>query len=576
MPESVGVAQSFTLRARPRRARAAPPAPPALDLDAELEAATAARTGRARSSCGASGSPRWLPAAARAKELSPSRASCSRSWRTPTAPSRRSSRRAPSSLVASPCSRRCSRGYELLGRWASAIEVTGALADLAPMPADRAALRYEQARMALDHLQDEERRREPARAGARGRSHEGRSARDAHPVALVAHAARAHARVPGSDHASAARRGVRGRHLGETAVAQGVVDEARAEPGDDLDPAPTRVPSPSTCARATTTPRSSALWPLEELGAADVDAQHAPRPVPLRRARARARHARRGGLVAASPVRHRTRCSRRSSRGGRGPACIARVEQLAARGRLVAARPRDAPRRERARRRSCAPSVGRARDGRARPELFAMPDVPGEIAAVRAPEPTTAVGPSVVSGRSAKDLGFPRRPAPHLLPTRAPGARVLPHARRAHAPAARGCRADQARRRADGRGRAQRGLAGEAPAAPLDDAETRTSCGTRCASSRCAGASSASGAWTRNVELMAARAGLLLSGDLSTAMAIVSNETRAIAGLPLEAKRRDLVAFCVSEEHVNLRARFAVAAPGSVRPPAPDAASPAA
>jgi hypothetical protein len=80
-------------------------------------------------------------------------------------------------------------------------------------------------------------------------------------------------------------------------------------------------------------------------------------------------------------------------------------------------------------------------------------------------------------------------------------------------------------------------------------------------------------AWVRNVELMASRAGLLLSGDLATAMAIVSNETRAIAALPLEAKRRDLIAFCVSEEHAALRARFAVAAPGSIRPPAPPAAA---
>jgi len=80
-------------------------------------------------------------------------------------------------------------------------------------------------------------------------------------------------------------------------------------------------------------------------------------------------------------------------------------------------------------------------------------------------------------------------------------------------------------------------------------------------------------AWVRNVELMAARAGLLLSGDLLTAIAIVSNESRAIAALPLEAKRRDLVAFCVSDEHAALRARFAVAAPGSIRPPAPAAAA---
>ena len=84
------------------------------------------------------------------------------------------------------------------------------------------------------------------------------------------------------------------------------------------------------------------------------------------------------------------------------------------------------------------------------------------------------------------------------------------------------------------------------------------------------------GAFTRNVELMAARAGLLLCGDLATATAIVSTETRGIAGLSLEAKRRDLVAFCVSEEHVTLRERFAHGSAESVRPPAPPAGAAAA
>jgi hypothetical protein len=68
---------------------------------------------------------------------------------------------------------------------------------------------------------------------------------------------------------------------------------------------------------------------------------------------------------------------------------------------------------------------------------------------------------------------------------------------------------------------------------------------------------------------MAARAGLLLCGDLGTAMAIVSTESREIAGLTLDAKRRDLVSFCASEEHGALRARFALASHESARPPPP-------
>jgi hypothetical protein len=68
---------------------------------------------------------------------------------------------------------------------------------------------------------------------------------------------------------------------------------------------------------------------------------------------------------------------------------------------------------------------------------------------------------------------------------------------------------------------------------------------------------------------VAARTGLLLCGDLATATAIVTTESRAIYGLTLDAKRRDLVSFCASDEHAELRMRFAVMAPESVRPPVP-------
>jgi hypothetical protein len=81
------------------------------------------------------------------------------------------------------------------------------------------------------------------------------------------------------------------------------------------------------------------------------------------------------------------------------------------------------------------------------------------------------------------------------------------------------------------------------------------------------------GAFTRNVELMAARAGLLLCGDLATATAIVSTESRSIAGLSLETKRRDLVGFNVSDEHIALRERYAHGASDSVRPAPPRGAA---
>ena len=44
-----------------------------------------------------------------------------------------------------------------------------------------------------------------------------------------------------------------------------------------------------------------------------------------------------------------------------------------------------------------------------------------------------------------------------------------------------------------------------------------------------------------------------------------------IAELSVEEKRRDLIAFSVSEAHGALRDRYAVIAPESVRPPPPQA-----
>jgi hypothetical protein len=247
---------------------------------------------------------------------------------------------------------------------------------------------------------------------------------------------------------------------------------------------------------------------------------------------------------------------------------IARVEQLAARGWLVAldptARVDDAS----------TASVVRSFQWGARvlgvpcPDLYVVPEVPGEIAAVRAHEHSTAVGPSIVSGRSAKDLAFLagrhltyyRREHQVLVyfPTREELTRLLLAAVQLTKP--------------DVAPTGEGGRAVAALAARLDNhiSDPELDDLTRAVHQlEERGGKFSTSAWTRNVELMAARAGLLLCGDLATAMAIVSNESRDIAGLSLEAKRRDLVGFCASEEHAALRARFALSSPESSRPPPP-------
>jgi hypothetical protein len=82
--------------------------------------------------------------------------------------------------------------------------------------------------------------------------------------------------------------------------------------------------------------------------------------------------------------------------------------------------------------------------------------------------------------------------------------------------------------------------------------------------------------WIRHVELTAARAGLLLAGDLRVPMRLMKDEARAIGELSAETKRGDLLAFCASDAYGKLRERMGVAihssslagASGSV-PPGP-------
>lgn len=548
VPESVSVAQSFTLVRGRVEIELSPPAPPALDLDAELEAATAASDWtRAielrRQRIASEGSPRAtvkeLLAIARIlqQELSDTDGALAALEEARAVEPRRAG-----------VLQNLKRGYEVLGRWASALEVTGALAALSPMPTDRAALRYEQALIALDHLQDEEGavslleqtlEDDPTHADARATLTRLRSSlTPPEPIPVPS--------LPPPE---------------VSAVAP------LPEGGDELDPATHARAFAERMRQGHNDAAFLSAMALEELGAAEVDAH-----MLIEQFRSVAPVRARGMLDAEGWELLRpygmdevlTQLFRAVSRAGR----IARVEQLTARGRLVPLDP--STRLDESSTASVVRSFGWAARvlGVRCPDLFVVPDVPGEIAAVRAPEPSTALGPSVVSGRSAKDLAF--LAGRHLtyyraehqvlvyFPTRDELTRLLLAAVSLTKPDVEPT-GDGARNVSSLARRLQR---------HMEDAELHD---LRRAvwELEVRGGKFSLGAWTRNVELMAARAGLLLSGDLATAMAVVSNETRAIAGLSLELKRRDLIAFCVSEEHATLRARFAVAAPGSVRPPAP-------
>ncbi len=542
-PESVTAAQSFTLVRGRTELELAPPPPSPGDLDAQLTAATLAKDWQAVLRLRGARLATLTSPRQRVKEL----VAIARVFQQELGDldgaigaleeAREAEPRRTSVLSA------LSRGYELAGRWASAIEVLGALAAATPMPVDRASLRYTQARMALEHLDDEPRalgwleqalEDDPSHEGARAELGRLRASMLPPPPAAVGIEAEpppppAADEGDEMDPAVHVRTFLRERREGrvDAALLRAMALEELGASFPDLQ---------------AFIDQNRALTPLRAHGTLDAAAWEALRPYGMDEVLTEL-----FGSVARAAVE-------------------ARVEQLSARGRLVALEP--AARLDE----SSTASVVRSFQWAARvlgvptPDLYVVPDVPGEISAVRGPVPTTAVGPSIVSGRSAKDLAFLAgrhltyyRGAHQVLvyfPTREELTRLLLAAVQVTKP-------DVA---PEGEGaRAVTALASRLERLMNDDERATLRHAVWELEAR--GGKFSLGAFTRNVELMAARVGLLLAGDLATATAIVSTETREIAGLPLEAKRRDLVGFCASDEHLALRERFAGVS-ASLRPPA--------
>ena len=193
------------------------------------------------------------------------------------------------------------------------------------------------------------------------------------------------------------------------------------------------------------------------------------------------------------------------------------------------------------------------------PTLFVLDDVQGGIAAVPADEPSTVLGPSVVRGLTTKDLAFL-------------GGRHLAYYRAEHnvlvyfptlkqltilllatvqlslsglpVPDGIAAQVGALRERID-----RKLQPGER--ATIADAVSRLDA---------RGGRADLAAWIRSVELTAARAGLVLCGDLRTAMTRARADARGIAGVTIDDTRADLVAFCASSAHGDLRERLAFGA----------------
>lgn len=536
------------------------------------------------------------------------------------------------------------RGYERLGRWASAIDCVGALAHLAETASDRAELGFACARMVLEHLQDEERTvallhetleddptHERARALLAGLLapgddvEEALGSEDLVPEALDLD----EAEVQEPD----------AQELEGQEEPEGEAPESQTPESQKLE-APVReahVPQPEGLAgggpdlapktdfATDDTEEAVALQDIESQGAAGDEVEEDTGPTAralaargdaldaLTHAEAFAAHRREGrtdqAFLAAlaleeleqadvdqqvlidqfrsvAPIRARGALDANAwallrARGVdqpiaalfaavARPAVAVRLQHLAARGRIVELDPST-----RVNATSTA-LVARTFHWAARvlgvpcPGLYLADRVPGDIAAVRAPTPSTAVGPGVVRGRSPKELAFlagrhltyyrPEHEVAIYYPTRQDLISLLFASVQIVRPNAK-----------PPEGEAAVAALSRSLAAKITDCE-RGALYQAVRQIESSGGTASVGGWTRGIELTAARAGLLLSGDLATATTLVRTETRSVAELSFEEKRRDLVAFCVSEAHATLRSRHVVVAPESVRPPPPHVA----
>jgi tetratricopeptide (TPR) repeat protein len=200
------------------------------------------------------------------------------------------------------------------------------------------------------------------------------------------------------------------------------------------------------------------------------------------------------------------------------------------------------------------------------PDLYVLDEVPGGIIAVQAATPSTALGPDVLRGVGLKDLAF--LAGRHLTYYR------REHYALVHYPTLNEVAAlflgavtlvltelAVPSHLAEAAGRFRKMLArlvGSEDQQKLSAAVDRLDA---------RGGVVDIAAWMKSVELTAQRAGVLLAGDLRTATTRLRSETRAIADLTLEQKRGDLLAYCASDKLPRARALLGADAPASLRPP---------
>ena len=479
------------------------------------------------------------------------------------------------------------RGYETMGRWASAMEVIGVLVEMASGPPERAELRAAQATIAFDRLGDEGGAETWVRAALEDdasneaalalhrRMH---AAADPEPIRApepsaidlpiddVEEDAPDASHIPGAWNAPAAGpdygAGFGAAEVGAEALS-GLPTFAELEAAAERDPF-----NPTTYRQmharylqdGNTDAAYLAAMSLEELKAADLNQQ---------------------GLVdhfrSVSPVRARASLDAAAWELLWAPgyddvlaAIFVAVGRAAIEVRLedlYEQRRASPPDRERRLGEASTASIVRGFQWAARflgmtcPDLYVIEQASG-CTALPAITPSTGLGPDVLSGQSAKDLAFLAgyhlaryRPEYRVLsfyPTREDLTMLLFAAAQLGMPSGPPGAA---------------GSVGSLRARLARQMIERERVALAAAVSRldARGGQATIGAWMRSLELTAVRVGLLLCGDLATASALVASPLCVAQEPPLDARRGDAIAFCASPGHAELRARFITSAGSSVR-----------
>jgi tetratricopeptide (TPR) repeat protein len=247
-------------------------------------------------------------------------------------------------------------------------------------------------------------------------------------------------------------------------------------------------------------------------------------------------------------------------------AAAVRVEELRSAKRLVTLDP--------ARRQSSASTVSAVRSFQWAaqvlavdvPELYVLDSVPGGIGAAQVAVPTTALGPDVLRGLGARELAFLagrhltyyRREHYALVhyPTIAELASVFLAAVRLVLPDV-----PVPPHLAEAVARRRKLLARQVDVGALKRLEPAV----RRLDAR--GGRLDFAAWIKSVELTAQRAGMLLCGDLRVATGRLRSETRHVGDLTFDQKRGDLLSFSASDRLARTRAMLSIDARTSVRPP---------